>query len=359
MVRITIIGAGTVGQANGMGLMDMGHEVTFVDINPRVVTNLRRKNFKAYLANEIYNSELESNISVFCVPTPFNKNLVIGKTKNHNNAGNYNHNNVNGQLDLSFIISSVRRHAMWLGAKQKRIGFERRGRGISIKHHNYNYDHLVVVRSTIPPGTTRNLLIPLIQSNSGMKVGDEIGLCMQPEFLRTVSSQGDFMNPRATVIGQFDKMSGDILEHLFSDFGGQIFRTDIETAEFVKYVQNSFNATKITFANEMWLLGQNLGIDANFALHIASKVGEGFWNPGYGIVGGRPYDGVCLPKDIKGFLNFAKERGINTPLLSAVDLVNSAMNNTYRTTKDRKKYGQDIKSNNPALTKNYTTNKAN
>ena len=107
-----------------------------------------------------------------------------------------------------------------------------------------------------------------------MIAGRDFGLCMEPEFLRSHSSENDFLNPRITVIGEFDKQSGDVLEKLYADrFEGQIFRVDLKTAEFMKYVHNCFNAAKISFSNEMWLIGEKLGIkDPNLALEISNHI---------------------------------------------------------------------------------------
>jgi UDPglucose 6-dehydrogenase len=148
---------------------------------------------------------------------------------------------------------------------------------------------------------------------------------MQPEFMRTLSGEYDFLNPHVTVIGQFDKRSGDELEKIYSNFRAPLFRVGLEEAEFMKYIHNCFNATKISFANEMWLLGQRLEIDANLALQLAAMSAEGFWNPNYGTIGGLPYGGPCLPKDIKAFLAFAREFGVSMPMISAADSVNSHM----------------------------------
>jgi len=185
---------------------------------------------------------------------------------------------------------------------------------------------LLVIRSTVPIGTTRNLLLPLLEKYSGLKVGKDFGLCMQPEFLRAQSNEEDFLHPWVTVIGQYDQRSGDVLEKMYTAFESKIFRVDLEVAEFQKYVHNCFNATKISFSNEMWLLGAKIGIDANLALEIMASTAEGSWNQGYGTIGGRPYGGTCLPKDTKGLLTFAQERyGIDMPLLSAVISINSEM----------------------------------
>jgi UDPglucose 6-dehydrogenase len=307
MTKIMIIGSGIVGQANGKGLMKKGHDVIFIDNNPRIISTLKSEGFKGCLPTEISNDNNDADISMFCVPTPF---TIDRRTV--------------GSINLSPITSSIVQHSSWIRDKKKRKKKETEG----TRKRDHKYQHLVVIRSTVLPGTTRNVLLPLLELHSEMKVGRDLGLCMQPEFLRSASGESDFLNPHATVIGEFDKASGDKLEDLYSNFDGhdhQIFRTDLDTAEFMKYVQNCFNATKISFANEMWLLGQKLGVDANFALQMAVAAGEGYWNPHYGSIGGQPYDGVCLPKDIKGFLSFANENYTNMPLISVVDMVNSHM----------------------------------
>ena len=221
----------------------------------------------------------------------------------------YNH----GGVDLDNIISAVSAHARWL---EKNKSYSRNGD---------KYYHLIVIRSTVPPGTTRGLLLPLIEKYSGLKVGEDFGLCMQPEFLRTVRAEEDFLHPRATIIGQYDNQSGDSLEEIYSLFEGEKIRVDLDMAEFMKFIHNCFNATKISFSNEMWQVGQNLGLDANLALRLAAKTAEGLWNPNYGLIGGQPYGGHCLPKDTEGFEQFAQRNNAVTPLLSAVVRVNRQM----------------------------------
>ena len=280
--RIIIFGAGIVGQAAGKSFAKKGYEVTFVDINPIVIDKLRREGYNAYLTSEL--NGVTADVTMFHVSTP----------PNHD-----------GSVNLDNLRSAVVNHAYWL------------------KRHASGY-HLVVIRSTVPPGTTRKM-IALFAKLSGLRIGVDFGVCMQPEFLRARSSEEDFLHPWATVIGELDNRSGDVLEELYKGWSDNIYRTDLETAEFMKYVHNCYNALKISFTNEMWLLGKQLGIDTNKALHLASKTAEGSWNPDYGITGGRPYGGTCLPKDTKGFLSYARKLGINLPLLSAVDSVNSLM----------------------------------
>lgn len=256
---------------------------------------------------------------MICVDTPLggsnraitNGRLNNGNREKSNNGKNLDLNNsFNGAADLGRIISSVSTHARWM--------LEKSTRGL-------NSYHLVVIRSTVPPGTTKRIVLPILERVSGLNAGRDFGLCMQPEFLRSATATDDFLHPRIIVIGEYDKHSGDLLHRIYSRFGGKKIRVDLYMAEFMKYVHNCFNATKISFGNEMWLVGRKLGIDSNYALQLAAQSAEEFWNPSYGLKGGRSYDGHCLPKDTQGFLRFAQDNDIDMPVLSAVVNLNTSM----------------------------------
>jgi UDPglucose 6-dehydrogenase len=294
---IIIIGAGIVGTSTGKGLIKKGYDVVFVDKNPNVIKSLEDKGYRAYLPNDLISHVSSAYTSMFCVDTP-----LSGQSGN-------NH----GGVDLDNIISAVSAHVRWL-KKNK-----------SYSNNGDKYYHLIVIRSTVPPGTTRGLLLPIIEKYSGLKAGEDFGLCVQPEFLRTVRADEDFLHPRATIIGQYDNRSGDSLEEIYSLFEGEKIRVDLDMAEFMKIIHNCFNATKISFSNEMWQVGLNLGLDANLALRLAAKTAEGLWNPNYGLIGGQAYGGHCLPKDTEGFEQFAQRNNAVTPLLSAVVRVNRQM----------------------------------
>ena len=294
---IIIIGAGTVGTSTGKGLIKKGYDVVFVDKNPDVISSLEDKGYRAYLPNDLSGHGTSAHTSMFCVDTPLSGQSGVN----------------DGGVDLDNIISAVSAHARWL---EKSKSYSRNGD---------KYYHLIVIRSTVPPGTTKGLLLPLIEKYSGLKAGEDFGLCVQPEFLRTVRADEDFLHPRATIIGQYDNRSGDSLEKIYSLFEGEKIRVDLDMAEFMKIIHNCFNATKISFSNEMWQVGQSLGLDANLALHLAAKTAEGLWNSNYGLIGGQPYGGHCLPKDTEGFEQFAQRINAVTPLLSAVVRVNRHM----------------------------------
>jgi UDPglucose 6-dehydrogenase len=179
--------------------------------------------------------------------------------------------------------------------------------------------HTVVVRSTVPPGTTEGLVKETLEANSGMVANEGFGLASNPEFLRAVSAAEDFANPWMTIIASRDPQNVERLREVLSPFGGELrtFSNPAE-AEFIKCAHNIFNATKISFWNEMWLVAQKLGLDLDPIAATVARSAEGSINPEYGIRGGAPYGGVCLPKDTCGFLGFAANIDVDMPLLSAV-----------------------------------------
>jgi UDPglucose 6-dehydrogenase len=287
VMKVWVVGAGIVGEATGKGLINKGNDVTFIDKVPDVVSTLTEAGFKSFSFEEVEHDGLEiPDIAMFCIQTPLKSD---------------------GSVNLDYLAEGFVTYSKFL--KKKFTG----------KYH------VIVVRSTVPPLTTKEVIIPLIETFSGLKVGRDFGLCMQPEFLRTINCEEDFLKPKAIVIGEYDKCSGDYLEALYQNFKAPMIRVDLITAEFGKYVNNCFNATKISFANEIWLIGQKLGLDVNSILSISALTAEGYWNPKYGTIGGQPFGGPCLMKDIEGFSNFASQIDIDVPLLQAAVEVNRRM----------------------------------
>src|SRR5262249_35021628 len=128
---------------------------------------------------------------------------------------------------------------------------------------NKSARHIVVIRSTILPGTMRNIVIPTLEEFSKKKAGVDFGVCNNPEFLREGSAVKDFRNPPKTVIGELDRVSGDMLASLYEQLEAPLIRTNLECAEMVKYVDNSWHALKIGFANEIGNLCKSLSLDAH------------------------------------------------------------------------------------------------
>lgn len=188
-----------------------------------------------------------------------------------------------------------------------------------------NY-HLTVVRSTVIPGTTRNLVGDTIQKISGKELGKDFGLCMQPEFLAEGRSIKDTFYPDRIVIGEFDKKSGDILQELYESFYGDhlkkapILRMNLESAELVKYGNNCLLATKISYANEFANLAELVpGVDVVQVMKgvgLDYRICERFLRVGVG------FGGSCLPKDINAIKAFAQSKGYNPRLLNALLAIN-------------------------------------
>jgi UDPglucose 6-dehydrogenase len=183
--------------------------------------------------------------------------------------------------------------------------------------------HTVVVRSTVPPGTADEVVGPILEEVTRGHPAERFGLGSNPEFLRAASALEDFLHPWMTVIASRSKRTLERLEDLFRPFGSAIQRfTDPRVAEFVKCAHNLYNATKISFWNQMWQVGTRLGIDVDQVAKTVAMSAEASYSPEYGTQPGAPYGGACLPKDTKGFLGFARDVGVEVPLLEAVDEVN-------------------------------------
>lgn len=185
--------------------------------------------------------------------------------------------------------------------------------GLALKDMN-DY-HVVVAKSTIPPKTTGNLILPQLEKYSGKSVGEDFGLCMNPEFLRQGSAVHDSLNPDRIVIGEYDKRSGDMLENVYQDYECPKIRCGLTAAEMIKYAANSLLATKITFANEFSRICETFNTDV---YEVMMGVGLDFRiNPRF-LKAGCGFGGSCFPKDVKAIRTLAKKVGVETPLLDSV-----------------------------------------
>jgi len=192
--------------------------------------------------------------------------------------------------------------------------------------------HLVVLRSTIPPGITRGHVIPQIELSSQSRIGPRIGVCHNPEFLREKFALDDFLHPGAVVIGEADKTAGDKLESLYSSFKSPIARCTLETSEMIKYTSNLFNAAKISFFNEIDQACKAVGVRSQDVSKLMPLLALGLRDDlkEWGIYGGRPFAGMCLPKDLEAFISFMRTKGTDLPLLSAVKQVNERVGNEQK-----------------------------
>jgi len=281
--RISIIGSGWVGTAVGKGFAEKGYEVIFYDIVDKDLPN-----FTNDLNHAIENSE----VSFICVPTPFG---------DHGS-------------DLSYIKDAA-----------KSIGEALTTKG----PEEY---HLVVVKSTVVPTTTARVVIPILEQYTKKKAG-EFGVCMNPEFLTEISGSWNtdteykrgFFTEDRIVIGEYDIKSGDALAELYAPLNTPILRTDLKTAEMIKYASNCVLATKISYWNEIYGICNELGIDSH---EVADIVGADPRIGKYGTVHGKAFGGKCLPKDLKALVAFADEYH-EAKLLKAVDEINEKIKSKY------------------------------
>jgi len=278
-VKISIIGSGIVGQATGMGFTARGDRVKFYDIDRSKLLTLQSKGYNA--TDSLENAIDDAEILFVCVPTP----------------------TIEKKIELKYIKECTKQ----LSEAMK-------------KNSRYK---VVTYRSTIPPQTTRLQLIPLLESNSDLTAGLDFGVSMNPEFLREKTPLEDFLNPNRIVVGALDNKSANYMRLLYSTFKCPAIFTDLDTAEMIKYTSNTFLASKISFFNEIYMFCQELEIDpktVSTAVGLDPRIGN------YGIDGGKPFGGMCLPKDLYAFIQFLNSKGLNPNVLQAAARVNEQMN---------------------------------
>jgi GDP-mannose 6-dehydrogenase len=293
-LKVSVFGLGYVGTVSAGCLAQSGHEVIGVDpvatkvdlinqgqspiieaeINEIIASAVKSGRIRA--TQDATQAILDTELSFICVGTP---------------------SQVNGNLDLSFI----RRICEQIGEALKRKSDR----------------HTVVIRSTILPGTMRNIVIPVLQEMSGKKAGTDFGVCHNPEFLREGSAVKDFNYPPQTVVGEIDRKSGDALAELYKGIDAPLVRTDLETAEMVKYVNNSWHALKIGYANEIGNLCKAFAIDAHQVMKIFCQdtklnISSAYMTPGFA------FGGSCLPKDLRAISYQAKMRDLQLPILTSI-----------------------------------------
>lgn len=293
-MRISIFGLGYVGAVSAGCLAAEGHRVIGVDsvaekvnlinsgqspiveagIGEIIDEAVRNGNLRA--TQDPVAAIQETDLSFVCVGTPSQSN---------------------GGLDLRYISRVCEQIGQALGAKEDR--------------------HTVVIRSTILPGTMRTVVIPSLEEFSGKKAGVDFGICSNPEFLREGSAVKDFRCPPKTVIGELDEASGDMLAGLYEHLSAPLIRTDLDIAEMIKYVDNSWHALKIGFANEIGNLCDAFGVNADAVMDVFCQDKKLNISPAY-LRPGFAFGGSCLPKDLRALSYQAKMNDLQVPILTSV-----------------------------------------
>jgi UDPglucose 6-dehydrogenase len=294
-VKISVIGTGYVGAITAAGLAKLGHGVTCVDVDRRKVDLINSKTPPIFeeglpgLLAEVVPSKLgatldlakavqESEVTFICVGTP---------------------SAADGSIDLSYIRSA--------------------SAGIGAALKGKNGFHVVVMKSTVVPGTCETVAAKELEKASGKKAGKDFGIAMVPEFLREGKAIEDFFSPDRIVAGTSDDRTKKVLESLFSSFSCPTLWVDVKTAEMIKYASNSFLAAKISFINELGNFCKTLGIDTYKVadgIGLDSRIGRKFLNSGCG------FGGSCFPKDVSALQHLMKSKGFEPILLDAVMEVN-------------------------------------
>jgi UDPglucose 6-dehydrogenase len=307
-MKISIVGTGYVGLVSGACLAELGHEVVCVDVDPGKVDMITTRNPPIYerglqellnrnvpdrltATTDLRKAVLESDLSMIAVGTPFDGTVI----------------------DLKYI----RQAATDIG---------------NVLREKPGY-HMVVVKSTVVPGTTTDVVLPILEEASGKTAGEDFGVGMNPEFLREGEAIEDFMHPDRIVLGAIDKRSTDVLDRLYSVFRDvDVVRTDPGTAEMIKYTANSLLATLISFSNEIANLcaAQKVDVaDVMKGVHLDrrfSPILAGGERVTPGLIAylwpGAGFGGSCFPKDVRALIAHGASGGANMQLLSSVIDVN-------------------------------------
>jgi GDP-mannose 6-dehydrogenase len=293
-MRISVFGLGYVGSVSAACLASRGHEVVGVDVSEAKAAMLasgRSPVVEPGLAEMIAeNAEAgrlsattradeaisQTELSLVCVGTP---------------------SQANGSLDLD----NVARVCEEIGTAMRRK----------------NTPHIVVIRSTILPGTMRDIVLPTLEGTSGMVAGRDFGLANNPEFLRESTAVADFHAPPKTVIGAIDRGTAETVATLYRGIDAPLVLTSMEVAEMVKYVDNSWHALKVAFGNEIGNICQRVGVDSHEVMEIFCRdtklnISKAYLKPGFA------FGGSCLPKDLRALVHRARSLDVDVPVLSSI-----------------------------------------
>ncbi len=293
-MRVSVFGLGYVGSVSAASFAADGHDVIGVDVNPVKVAAINEgrspivepgldellkqavaaKRLRATTSTE--DAVNNSDLSLLCVGTPSRKN---------------------GSLDLSYLVRV-----------SEQIG--------EVLKNKKDY-HVVVVRSTVLPGTTPNMVIPALEKFSGKKYGEGFGVAVNPEFLREGSALKDFRQPPLTLIGHNHAADAEPTKALYGKVDAPIFATSIGVAEMMKYTSNTWHAVKVVFANEIGNLCKRVGVDSHEVMEIFCQDDKLNLSPYY-LKPGFAFGGSCLPKDVRALHYRAKEVDLDLPMIGAV-----------------------------------------
>jgi len=293
-MKLSVLGLGYVGAVSAGCLAQEGHQVIGVDPETRKVdlinagrTPIIEKDIGQIIERQVAAGRLSATGDVAAAVRQSELLLVCVGTPSRGN----------GDIDLRY----VQRVCEEIGAALR----------------DHEEAPVVVIRSTMLPGTMHAMVIPTLEACSGKRAGVEFGVCINPEFLREGTAVQDYFAPPKTVVGEINRASGDLLANLYSRISAPFIRTDIETAEMVKYADNAWHALKVGFANEIGTLCKGLSLDSHRVMDIFCRDTKLNLSPYY-LKPGFAFGGSCLPKDLRALLYKAKMLDVTLPILGAI-----------------------------------------
>ena len=297
-MRICVIGAGYVGLATSVMFGKLGHKVVVADIDEERVRTVNSGRLP------FYEPALEKELARLVKRKSVTATLDVPAAC----------------ADKRFIFICVQTPSLPDGSIDVR-SVEAAATSVGQVLRSATDYKVVVMKSTVVPSTTDSAVLPILERHSGKTAGKDFGLCMNPEFLQEGSALRNSMEPSRIVVGSLDKRAQDAVLRLYSPIKSAKLRTDLRTAEMIKYASNSFLATKISFANEVANMCIRFGIDSEpvlKAVGMDSRIGPLFLKPGLG------FGGSCLPKDVKALRDIARKEGYDSKLLAALLEINEA-----------------------------------
>lgn len=303
-MNISIFGLGYVGCVGAACLAKLGHKVVGVDVNEN----------KVRLINEGKPTIIEEGIADLCKEA-HDKGLMSATTVAAEAIM---------QTEVSFIVvgtpSSPEGHLnlTYVYNVAGRIGRALKDKFASDKKPEHM--HLIAIRSTVLPGTNRRVG-EIIEQESGLKRGKDFTIVSNPEFLREGTSVHDYFNPPLTLVGTDSKYAEDVFREMYKDINAEFICTEIKVAEMMKYVNNTYHALKIVFANEIGNICKAVDVDSHKVMEIFCKdkqlnISPYYFKPGFA------YGGSCLPKDMKALKTLAHDKYVPVPVIDAISQSN-------------------------------------
>lgn len=304
---ISVIGLGYVGAVSTACLANLGHRIIGVDIDQIKANQISKgespiheQGLGELLSKGVGENLITATCDVASAVSQTDITFVSVGTPTSEDGG----------CDYKYIISAA--NAIGVGLAQK------------------DTYHVVVMRCSIPPSTTLNVMVPQIEAASGLKMGVDFGVCFNPEFLREGTAIADFKDPPKTVIGANDEKAANMLAQIYSPVDDNVIMTSIEVAEMVKYVDNVWHATKVCFGNEVGRICKPLEIDSHQVMDIFVQDTKLNLSPYY-LKPGFAYGGSCLPKEVRAVVHLAESLGLQTPLISSLSKTNEQQIETATT----------------------------